>query len=88
MRKLQVSSSPSTAGAIAVLATLALLAVPRGALAQSAVIYGQLGNFDISNDTGQTCHGFEMRSTASRPGPIAPELQAAPARRSSMRRHW
>ncbi|RKG72675.1 PEP-CTERM sorting domain-containing protein [Corallococcus exercitus] len=28
--------------------------------AQSAVIYGSLGNFDISNDTGEVCHGFEI----------------------------
>ncbi|MGE3537177.1 MAG: hypothetical protein AB7N91_07015 [Candidatus Tectimicrobiota bacterium] len=44
------------------LATLALgiLAAPALGLAQSAVIYGSLGNFDISNDTDQVCHGFEV----------------------------
>jgi NOL1/NOP2/fmu family ribosome biogenesis protein len=36
------------------------LAVPAIANAQSAIIYGSLGNFDISNDTGQVCHGFEV----------------------------
>ena len=41
-------------------AALALLAAPVAARAQSAIIYGSLGNFDISNDTGQTCHGFEI----------------------------
>jgi hypothetical protein len=30
------------------------------ALAQSAIIYGSIGNFDISNDTGLVCHGFEI----------------------------
>ncbi len=40
--------------------SLALLAAPVMARAQSAIIYGQLSNFDISNDTGQVCHGFEI----------------------------
>ena len=33
---------------------------PAAAHAQSAIIYGALGNFDISNDTGKVCHGFEV----------------------------
>ena len=45
-----------TAAALA----LGLLAAPALARAQSAIIYGALGNFDISNDTGQICHGFEI----------------------------
>ncbi len=28
--------------------------------AQSAIMYGSLGNFDILNETGQTCHGFQI----------------------------
>ena len=36
------------------------LALPAAAMAQSALIYGQLSNFDIANDTGQTCHGFQI----------------------------
>jgi Divergent InlB B-repeat domain len=39
---------------------LALLAAPLSAYAQSAIIYGSLSNFDIANDTGETCHGFEV----------------------------
>ncbi len=41
-------------------AAAALLAAPDAARAQSAIIYGSLSNFDISNDTGQVCHGFEI----------------------------
>jgi hypothetical protein len=39
---------------------LGMLAGPNGAHAQSAIIYGSVGNFDISNDTGRICHGFEV----------------------------
>jgi hypothetical protein len=39
---------------------LGLFLLPATARAQSAVIYGQLGNFDISNDTGRVCHGFQI----------------------------
>lgn len=45
-------------GALAALAIA--LAAPSAARAQSAIIYGALGNFDISNDTGKICHGFEV----------------------------
>lgn len=43
-----------------IVSSLGLLAAPVVAQAQSAIIYGSLGNFDISNDTGQVCHGFEV----------------------------
>lgn len=39
---------------------LGIVAAPTIARAQSAIIYGSLGNFDISNDTGKVCHGFEV----------------------------
>lgn len=39
---------------------LGVLAAPTLVRAQSAIIYGSLGNFDISNDTGKVCHGFEI----------------------------
>ena len=42
------------------LAALVALGAPAMALAQSAIIYGSLSNFDISNDTGKVCHGFEV----------------------------
>lgn len=41
-------------------ALAALAALPATAGAQSAIIYGNLGNFDISNDTGKVCHGYEI----------------------------
>lgn len=49
-----------TSTACAAAATLAFLAGGSVAHAQSAIIYGNIGNFDISNDTGETCHGFEI----------------------------
>ena len=39
---------------------LGLGLAPTAARAQSAIIYGSLGNFDIANDTGKVCHGFEV----------------------------
>ena len=42
------------------LAAVVALGAPALASAQSAIIYGSLGNFDISNDTGKVCHGFEI----------------------------
>lgn len=41
-------------------AMLGALFVPALAFSQSAIIYGSVSNFDISNDTGRTCHGFEL----------------------------
>ena len=41
-------------------AVAAVALAPASARAQSAIIYGSLSNFDISNDTGQVCHGFEV----------------------------
>jgi len=46
--------------AAAIVAGAAVIAGATGAQAQSAVIYGSLGNFDIANDTGKVCHGFEI----------------------------
>src|SRR5206468_2608534 len=34
--------------------------VPPAASAQTATIYGSLGNFDIMNNAGQDAHGFEI----------------------------
>lgn len=39
---------------------LALALAPAIGLAQSAIIYGSISNFDISNDTDRVCHGFEV----------------------------
>lgn len=47
-------------GTIAGLA-IGIATTPTIARAQSAIIYGSLGNFDISNDTGKICHGFEIQ---------------------------
>ncbi|MBK6749357.1 MAG: cadherin-like domain-containing protein [Acidobacteria bacterium] len=51
--------------AVAISAALILFAVsytPSGAIAQSPppVTYGTLDNFDVINDTGGDCHGFEI----------------------------
>ena len=43
------------------LAALVALGAPAAAHAQSAIIYGSLSNFDISNDTTKVCHGFEVQ---------------------------
>ena len=43
------------------------LGLPALAQAQSAIIYGSLSNFDISNDTGQICHGFEIQLDGIQP---------------------
>lgn len=54
--------NPTTRGpALAAgLIALGMLAQPGLAAAQSAIIYGSVSNFDISNDTGKVCHGFEV----------------------------
>jgi hypothetical protein len=63
--------------------SLALLAAPVTVRAQSAIIYGSLGNFDISNDTGQICHGFEIEiggvTPADVPGGFSAERYGAPS---------
>jgi len=41
-------------------ALAALAAAPLPASAQTATIYGMLGNFDIMNNSGQDAHGFEV----------------------------
>jgi len=63
--------------------SLALLATPMLAKAQSAIIYGSLGNFDISNDTAQVCHGFEIEiqgvTTANMLGGFSAERYGSPS---------
>ncbi len=51
----------TTAARAAGLAAVVALCAPAQAQAQSAIIYGSLSNFDISNDTGKVCHGFEIK---------------------------
>lgn len=41
--------------------SLALLTAPVAAQAQSPVMVGTLGNFDVLNNTGQEAHGFEIQ---------------------------
>ena len=38
-----------------------LMGVPAAALAQTATITGNLGGFDVVNDSGQEAHGFEIQ---------------------------
>lgn len=47
-----------------------MLVLPTVAQAQSAVIYGSLSNFDISNDTGQICHGFQIELDGVNPSQV------------------
>jgi hypothetical protein len=52
------------------LALAALAVAPSAAQAQSAIIYGSLSNFDISNDTGRVCHGFEIEFEGVAPSDV------------------
>ncbi len=49
---------------------LALLAAPVVARAQSATIFGSLGNFDAANNVGQEAHGFEIQLEGIQPHDI------------------
>ena len=40
--------------------TLGIIAAPTVVRAQSAIIYRSVSNFDIANETGKICHGFEI----------------------------
>ncbi|MBZ5557597.1 MAG: hypothetical protein LAO77_10030 [Acidobacteriia bacterium] len=48
----------------------ALLAAPRAGSAQTATIYGSLGNFDIVNNSGQDAHGFEIQLEGLQPSDV------------------
>lgn len=50
--------------------SFALLAAPIGAQAQSATIFGSLGNFDAANNVGQDAHGFEIQLEGIQPSDI------------------
>ena len=52
------------------LAIGALVCAPSASQAQSAIIYGSLSNFDISNDTGLVCHGFEIELEGVQPADV------------------
>jgi hypothetical protein len=49
-------SRPARAGFL----LLAALTVWSSAPAQASTAYGSLNNFDVYNDTGESCHGFEI----------------------------
>ncbi|MCU1384029.1 MAG: hypothetical protein JWL71_2726 [Acidobacteria bacterium] len=51
-------------------ALLALLAAPAAARAQTATIYGSLGNFDVVNNTGHDAHGFEIELEGLQPADV------------------
>jgi len=48
----------------------ALTAAPVALQAQSAFVSGQLGNFDVVNNTGHDAHGFEIQLEGVTPGDI------------------
>lgn len=49
---------------------LALMVAPRPAQAQTATIYGSLGNFDVVNNTGHHAHGFEVELEGLQEGDV------------------
>lgn len=51
----------------AAICALALLAAPPAGLAETATIYGSLGNFDVVNNTGRETHGFEIEIEGLQP---------------------
>ncbi len=56
--------------AVTAVCSFALVAAPFAADAASAIIYGSLGNFDIANDTGKVCHGFEVEMDGVAPAQV------------------
>src|SRR4051812_12373268 len=52
------------------LAAAALLIAPRVGFAQTATVYGQLGNFDVVNNTGHDAHGFEIELEGVQPADV------------------
>ena len=46
------------------------LAAPIAARAQTATIYGSLGNFDVVNNAGQDAHGFEIELDGLQPADV------------------
>ncbi|MBK7977830.1 MAG: hypothetical protein IPK07_32795 [Deltaproteobacteria bacterium] len=59
-RRRAASGAPLRDTALGAAIVLGALAAPGAAHAQSAIIYGSVSNFDISNDTGRICHGFRI----------------------------
>ena len=54
----------------AALLVLCVLIAPVASNAQSATVYGQLGNFDVINHTGHDGHGFEIELEGVQPGEV------------------
>jgi hypothetical protein len=52
------------------LLTAALVGAPAAAQAQTATVYGQLGNFDVVNNTGHDAHGFEIELVGLKPADV------------------
>jgi len=50
--------------------SLAVLIAPSAARAQTATIFGSLGNFDAANNAGQDAHGFEIQLEGIQPSDI------------------
>ena len=80
--------------ALIVIAAAALFIAPRGVAAQTATIYGQLGNFDVINNTGKDAHGFEIELQGIQPNEVfyafsvqrygAPQISASPTGTSTI----
>ena len=59
-----------------IIALLPIMALSTAAQADTA--YGALGNFDVVNDTGQTCNGFEIEIDDAHSTEIGGHLQLQP----------
>jgi hypothetical protein len=60
----------------AALLSLALMAPSANTHADTATIYGSLGNFDVVNNTGQSAHGFEIELEGLQPADVVYSFSA------------
>lgn len=52
------------------LLALALMVPSTSTQADTATLYGSLGNFDVVNNTGQSAHGFEVELEGLQPADV------------------
>lgn len=60
----------------AALLSLTLMAPSANTHADTATIYGSLGNFDVVNNTGQSAHGFEIELEGLQPADVVYSFSA------------
>jgi|GEM_PF-2378070 len=59
-----------TQGLLASLVAAAAIAMSGWPVSAAPIIYGSLGNFDVINDTGKPCNGFEIELEGVSPGEV------------------